>query len=74
MRGDEKIVLTGRRAEGMQDQIKPHGELAETDPGKLNREMGLLSALPGGPFNRCQTPGRKVLNNLTSKIAYKGKP
>jgi hypothetical protein len=37
MRGDEKIVLTGRRAEGMQDQIKPHGELAETDPSKLNR-------------------------------------
>jgi hypothetical protein len=52
MRGDEKIVLTGRRAEGMQDQIKPHGELAETDPGKLNREMGLLSALPGSAFNR----------------------
>jgi hypothetical protein len=37
MRGDEKIVLTGRRAEGMQDQIKPHGELTETDPAKLNR-------------------------------------
>ena len=42
MRGDDKIVLTERRAEGMQDQIKPHGELAETDPGKLNTGDGLI--------------------------------
>ena len=42
MRGDEKIVLTGRRAEGMQDQIKPHGELAETDPGQAEQGDGLI--------------------------------
>jgi hypothetical protein len=54
MRGDEKIVLTGKRAEGMQDQTKPSRPtgLVETDLDKLNRGRGLLSTLPGGPLNR----------------------